>query len=327
MPDLKAGARTDVDLTVRPGVDPGTIVPVSIFKGAQPGRCLALTAGIHGYEFSPILAAQRLLSAIDPGKLSGSVILVRIAHLPAFQNRSIYINPYDRKNLNRVFPGRDEGTQSERIAAVISRDVIARCDMHIDMHSGDGTEALFPFVGIYGGKLAAQQFAMSKKIGTAFRFPLHVFYRMNSQEIVDRGRSCNRQAVAAGKPTVLVEMGEKGQRDETFVEGITNGVLNVLRSLEMLPGRPEPPLRKSTWLEGEQSVVSEHTGILYPTAQPGKEVKAGTLLARVTDYAGKLLREYVSPLDGVLMHMSFAPPINKGETIATIGPIVKEPAA
>jgi predicted deacylase len=271
------------------------------------------------------LAAQRLLTAIDPEKLSGTVILVRIAHLPAFQSRSIYINPYDRKNLNRVFPGREDGTQSERIAAVISREVIARCDMHIDMHGGDGTEALFPFVGVYGGKLASKQFAMSKKIGLAFRLPLNVLYRMDSQETVDRGRSCNRQAVAAGKPTVLVEMGEKGQRDDRFVDGITNGVLNVLRTLEMLPGQPQSPLPRSTWLQGERSVVSEHTGIFYPIVKPGDKVNAGMPVARVTDYAGKLLREYSAPIEGIVMHMSFSPPVNEGETIVTIGPVVKEP--
>jgi predicted deacylase len=145
---------------------------------------------------------------------------------------------------------------------------------------------------------------------------------MDSQETVDRGRSCNRQAVAAGKPTVLVEMGEKGQRDEKFVDGIVDGVMNVLRTLGMIPGRPEPPLAESLWLNGEQSVTSEHTGILYPLVKPGQRVSPGMPVARVTDYAAKPLREYVAAIEGVVMHMSFSPPINAGETIVTMGPVI-----
>ncbi len=67
-------------------------------------------AGVHGYEYPPILALYRLKEMIDPQSLSGTLILVHIAHLPAFQKRIIYYNPDDWKNLNRVFPGDPQGT-------------------------------------------------------------------------------------------------------------------------------------------------------------------------------------------------------------------------
>ena len=117
------GTRADLDLAVPAGRSDGaTRVPVTVFHGARPGPVLALTAGVHGFEFVPILAAQRLLARIDPATLSGTVLLVRIAHVEAFEQRVPYVNPFDRKNLNRVFPGQADGTQAERIAWAITTE-------------------------------------------------------------------------------------------------------------------------------------------------------------------------------------------------------------
>lgn len=310
-----------VDLEVPAGVDSGTFIPATIFRGRQAGPVLSITAGVHGYEFPPILAAQRLLKSLSPGLLSGTVLLVRIAHMPAFQRRSLFLNPTDGKNLNRVFPGRADGTQSERIAGVISREVIERADFHIDLHAGDGTEDLSPYVGVYGGRLAREQSAKSKLMGLAFGLPVAVLYRMETRQQVDGGRSCNRQAVAGGKPTLLVEMGAAGRRDERWVAGIENGVLNALRALGMLPG-PLAQVAAPLWCDGERSVVSEHAGILYPAAAAGQQVRTGQVLARVTDYAGTPLKDYLSPADGVLLHLQTAPPISPGEEIAAVAPLL-----
>jgi uncharacterized protein len=92
-----------------------------------------------------------------------------------------------------------------RIAWALTTEVIRRCDMHVEVHTGDGAEWLEPFVGVYGGKLAAAQYAQSRTIGLAFGFQNVIKYSMVTQEQVDWGRSLNRQAVADGRPTVLVE--------------------------------------------------------------------------------------------------------------------------
>jgi predicted deacylase len=319
---VEPGSLRHVDVQVPAGVDAGTFIPTTIFRGRKAGPVLCITAGVHGYEFPPILAAQRLLKSLSPELLSGTVLLVRIAHIPAFQRRSLFFNPMDGKNLNRVFPGRADGTQSERIADVISREVIARADLHIDLHSGDGSEDLSPYVGVYGGLLAREQLAKSKLMGMAFGFPVAVLYRMETRQQVDGGRSCNRQAVAGGKPTLLVEMGAAGRRDEKWVAGIENGVLSALRALGMLPGPPSEAAAP-IWCDGERSVVSEHAGILYPAAAAGQQVRAGQVLARVTDFTGSLLREYVSPVDGVVLQLQAAPPISPGEAIAAVAPLLK----
>jgi uncharacterized protein len=323
---VAAGTRADIDIRIPAGAsDPETYIPVTVFHGAANGPVLALTMGVHGYEFPSILAGQELLTRIDPKLLRGTVILVRLSHVEAFENRVPYVNPNDRKNLNRAFPGRADGTQTERIAWALTTEVIRRCDVHVEVHSGDGAEWLEAFAGIYGGKLASAQYASSRRIGLAFGLQNVIKYSMDTQEQVDRGRSLNRQAVADGKPTVLIEIGENGRRDRAFIDPIVSGVENLLRTLEMTSGAPRPARADTRWFEGTASADAMVTGILTPVATTGRLVKKGEVIATIRDYRGELREEVRSPSDGYVMYGLAGPPVKAGDSVATIALPSKEP--
>jgi predicted deacylase len=318
------GQRRDIDVPIPGGADPATRIPVTVFHGARPGPVLGLTAGVHGYEFPPVLAAQRLLEVLDATQLRGTVILVRLANVYAFEERVPYVNPRDRQNLNRVFPGRRDGTQSERIAWALTTEVVRRSDVLVDLHSGDGAEWLEEFVGVYGGPLATR-YDTARAVGLAFGLRNVIRYSMETREHVDRGRSVNRQAVAEGKPTVLVEIGENGRRDTSFVEPIVNGVVNALRVLEMLEGEPIPGRPDTRWFDATTSVNATTTGIFTPVARRGYEVREGMLLGTVRDYAGRVLETIVSPVNGYAMYGLAGPPVKAGESVVTIALPAKQP--
>src|ERR1700693_2526041 len=111
-------------IDVPAGNDAGTQIPVTTISGAGAGPVLALIAGNHGYEYPPILALQRLRTLIDPAKLNGTIIMVHVANMPSFLGRTVYFSPVDGKNLNRVYPGKQDGTVSERIAYAITTEII-----------------------------------------------------------------------------------------------------------------------------------------------------------------------------------------------------------
>ncbi len=169
--------RADFRIPVPAGSDGATFIPVTVIHGARPGQVLAVVAGVHGFEFAPILAAERLAGQVDPARLSGTLVIVRVANISGFEGRSPNVNPVDRKNLNRVFPGDPAGTQTERIADLISREVVARSDFLMDVHSGDGAEFLEAFVGVYGGPLATG-FPRALAVARGFGFPNIVRYSM-----------------------------------------------------------------------------------------------------------------------------------------------------
>ena len=121
---IEAGKRTDLRLEIPAGEnDPATFIPVSVLHGAEPGPVFLMVAGVHGFEFASILAAERLAEEIPLQYLRGTLIMTRPAHVSAFEERSPYVNPYDRKNLNRSFPGVADGTQTERIAYALSAEL------------------------------------------------------------------------------------------------------------------------------------------------------------------------------------------------------------
>src|SRR5258708_610342 len=148
--------RTDLQVgpvTARPGqmasgfIETGdAVIPITVINGKTDGPVLALVAGNHGYEYPPIIALQMLRPRIAPKKLAGAVIMVHVANMPSFLGRTVYFSPLDGKNLNRVYPGKPDGTASEKIASAITTEVIARCDYLLDLHCGDGNESLRPYV-------------------------------------------------------------------------------------------------------------------------------------------------------------------------------------
>ena len=324
--DVPAGTRRDLDLAVPAGATDGaTRVPVTVFHGAADGPVLALTAGVHGFEFVPILATQRLMPRLDPARLRGTVLLVRVAHVEAFEARSVYVNPHDRKNLNRVFPGKADGTQAERIAWAISTEVIRRCDAHVELHGGDGAEWMEAFAGPYGGPLAAAQYERSKTMALAFGLRNVITYEMKTQAQVDNGRSLNRQAVADGKPTVLVEIGQNGERDGVAIDTLTRGLENLLRTLKMTDGAVTPPRRDTRWFGDSAEAEATTTGIFTPVATVGRSVKKGDLIGTVTDYAGTEIERITSPVDGYVMYGLSGPPVRAGEAVVTIGILAAPP--
>jgi predicted deacylase len=113
--EIKSGTKQHFMVPIVTGHD-STFIPVSVFNGAKDGKTLGITAGVHGYEYAPIMGAQKLINSIDLEKLKGVVILVQLAGLDSFLGRSPYTSPVDGKNLNRSFPGSETGTNTEKVA-------------------------------------------------------------------------------------------------------------------------------------------------------------------------------------------------------------------
>jgi uncharacterized protein len=296
--------------------DEGTTIPVSVVHGTKPGPVLALTAGVHGQEYAPVIASQRLLRTLDPKTLTGTVILVHVANMPSYLARTIYYSPADNKNLNRVFPGRADGTLSERIAHVLTREVIERATHVVDLHCGDGNESLRPYT--YWVTTGAPAVAEAgKQMALAFGLD-HI--------VVDRDRPVDpaasvylsNTAITRGKPALTIESGGLARTDEESIAAIERGVAGLLKQLAMRADGP-PPVSQPILLERNEVLRSSGTGIFYPTVERGHTVAQGTLIGRVTDFHGRTLEEVRAPFAGEILYVIGTPAISKGEPIAFVG--------
>ncbi|MDH7512179.1 MAG: M14 family metallopeptidase [Clostridiales bacterium] len=294
----------------------GTALPVTVIHGAAKGKCLALVAGVHGYEYPPILALYRLRDMVNPQTLSGTLILVHIANLPAFQKRIIYYNPYDWKNLNRVFPGQAEGTLSQRIAYVLTEEVIKKCDYLIDLHCGDGNEALIPYTYwmISGDKNLDEA---TKHMALAFGISPIIIDESRSKDITD-SRYLGNTAILLGKPAITTESGYLGKTDEESVSRNVSGILGVMRLVQMIEGKAASPF-EPVWIDKYEVVYSKTDGLFFPRTKMGYYVHKGQLVGLTTDYFGNVKEELRAPFSGIILYIINTPPTNVGEPLYEVG--------
>jgi uncharacterized protein len=295
--------------------DEGTSIPVSVINGSRPGPVLALVAGVHGMEYPPILALQRLLKSIDPATLSGTVIMVHVANMPSFLGRTIYYSPIDKHNLNRVFPGKADGTISERIADVITREVIERATHVVDLHCGDGNESLRPYsYWITTG--AAEVSRAGRELALAFGMD-HIIVDRERPGDPDASIYLSNTAITRGKPALTIESGGMGQSDAESIAQIERGVSGVLKHLGMRSDGPAP-ITAPLFLERSEVLRSNFTGLFYARVEKGQTVAEGTVIGHVTDFHGKILEEIRSPLAGEVLYVVGTPPMNKGEPVGFV---------
>ena len=298
----------------------GTSIPLTVIHGTKEGKTLALVAGIHGYEYPPILALYRLKNNIDPKNLSGTVVLVHIANLPAFQKRMIYYNPYDWKNLNRVFPGSREGTLSQRIAFILTEEVIKKCDYLIDLHGGDGNEALIPYsYWMISGDQKMDQ--ITKDMCLAFGIKYIIIDETKTKDLTD-SKYLGNTAVRRGKPAITTESGYLGKTDEESISRNVAGILSVMRLFKMIEGDPAITT-DPVWMDRYEVVYSKTDGLFYPQVKMGYYVNKGQKVGYITDFLGNLKEELRAPFSGIILYIINTPPTSQGEPLFEVG-CVKE---
>jgi hypothetical protein len=309
---MAAGA---LDVPARGG-GPGASVPFTIVHGASVGPVLALVAGVHGFEYAPILALQRMRHAIDPARLRGTVVMVHVANLPSFLGRTVYYSPVDGQNLNRVFPGRPDGTLSERIADVITREIVARATHLVDLHGGDGNESLRPYAyWITTGDPSVAE--ASRALALAFGLDRIV---VDNERPTDAAKSLylSNTAITRGKPAITTEAGGLGQTDPSAVALIERGVSGVLRHLGMRDEGPLP-LAAPVWITRNAVLRASATGLFFPAVECGQTVTESAPIGHITDLHGHVLERISAPFGGEVMYVVRTPPITAGEPVGMIG--------
>jgi hypothetical protein len=298
----------------------GTIIPITVINGLGKGPVLACVAGIHGVEYPPILALYRLKGQVDPKTLSGTLLLVHVANVPSFARRTIYYNPSDWKNLNRVFPGEANGTLSQRIAYVLNQEVIGRCDDLLDLHGGDGNEALMPYTY---WMISADPKLNAVSRGLALAFGLrHIIIDETRTRSLSDSKYLGNTAILRGKPAITTETGALGRTDEEYVKMVLDGVHGVMQYLGMTAGKPAP-VADPVWIDKYEVLSSGTTGLFTATVKMSERVVQGQKVGFVMDYLGNVKEEVRAPFDGLVLYVLGTPPISQGEPMIEVGHLKK----
>ena len=309
-------------IEVPAGSDAALSIPIAVAHGAKAGPVLALLAGAHGTEYASIIALEKLIGEIDAKQLTGTVIILPLVNVPSFQKVVPHLNPTDGKNMNRMYPGKMDGSQTDRASYLITTQVVEQADHVIDFHGGDIDESLRPYS--YWNKTGkAEQDALSRAMVLAFGLD-HIIISADRPKDPKDSRYFENTASTRGKPSITVEAGHAGTVESDDVAALVNGTLSVMRHLKMLPGAPTPT-ESPVWVDHLADVAAEQGGVFYPLVKRGAYINAGMKIGYVTDYVGKLLFDARAKESGVLLYVRAVPSINKGDTIASVGVVGKAP--
>ena len=309
-------------IEVPAGVDAATAIPVAVIRGSKPGPVLALVSGLHGTEYASIIALEKLIQSLDPAQISGTVIILPLVNLPSFEQKVPHVNPVDGKSMNRFYPGKPDGTQTERASWLITKQVVERCDYLIDYHGGDLDENLRPYS--YWPKSGNdRQDAVTRDMVLAFGLDTIIVWSDRPRD-PNASRYLDNTAATRGKPAIAVEAGHAGTVESEDVQALVNGALSVMRYLKMLPGLATM-VEHPVWIGKIDAVASDRSGIFYPLVARGTYVEQGMKIGYVTDYFGNTIYEAHAPAAGVVLYICAVPSMKKGETVANIGEITRNP--
>jgi uncharacterized protein len=276
-------------------------IPLTVLRGGA-GPTVFITATVHGDELNGVGILRSLLNDCDWRALTGTLIAVPVANVPGFLALDRRLP--DRRDLNRSFPGRRRGSLASRLADLLFREVVLRSDFGIDLHTAGAERTNYPQVR---ADLSRPHVAA---LAEAFGCPLIV-------DTPGPERSLRRSAVAAGVPTIVYEAGSPLRLERPFIKIGVAGVLNVLRSLGMLPEAADPPplqliLRRTLWVRASAG------GILDLQAELGQPLQRGDTISVQTNPFGRGKTRLASPHSGIVLGLTQMPLVHPGDGVCNL---------
>ncbi len=298
---IAPGEAADLALTVSRSYSGRSIrLPVHVWRGKEPGPSVFVTAAVHGDEINGTGTIRHLIQERPFELRAGALVLVPVVNILAFEQLTRY-SP-DRRDLNRSFPGTKGGSLTGRLAHVIFRNIVARCDYGIDLHTAAVRRTNYPNIR------ADMEQEATARLATLFGGEL-VLNTPGTEGTL------RREAMSAGCATIVLEAGEVWKVEPSVVEYTLRGIRNVLVGLNMVDGEVTKPAfrvmaEQTRWMRAEKG------GFLRFHVRPGDTVEKNQPLATNTSLSGQDQSVIVAPRDGVVLGMTTLPAVSPGDPVA-----------
>lgn len=302
--NVEPGENTLIEINVA-RLPSGTPIdlPVHVIRCEVPGPTVLLSAGMHGDEVNGIEIIRRFLNKNPQGKLlKGSIIAMPIINVYGFINFARYVP--DGKDVNRSFPGKEDGSLASMVAHVLTTKILPHVDFGMDFHTGGASRTNFPQLRFEEGDALAQE------IADAFRAP----FTLNSKVIEG---SFRETAKNMGKSVVVFEGGETLRIDPKTVDEGLNGIKRVLKHYGMIERAPKA--NPSRFFKESHWVRAEVSGLFRHKKESGKKVKEGQTIGYISSPTNDYSVKVKSPYNGYIIGHNNFPLIHKGDALFHIG--------
>lgn len=296
------------------------MIPITVITNGQ-GPTALLTGGNHGDEYEGPIALQQLAWEIQPQDVSGRIIIVPYMNYPAFR-AGTRVSPIDQVNLNRAFPGRADGTATQKIANYFNDVLVPMADVVLDYHSGGKTLDFLPYAAAHYLDDKQQQAACVEAV-KAFGAP----YSMMMLEIDSVGMF-DTAVEQQGKLFVTTELGGGGSATARSAGIAVTGARNLLRHTGILAGEIEPADNPQLldMPDGSCFHFATRDGMLQMRADLGEVVEAGQPIAWIwpPDRTGIAPEEVLANRAGIIAARHFPGLVQSGDCLAVIADLIPE---
>lgn len=250
------------------------MIPVTVVKNGA-GPTALLTGANHGDEYEGPIALFDLAQSLRAEEVSGRVIIIPAMNQPAFA-AGTRTSPIDKGNMNRAFPGRPDGTVTEKIADYFQRVLLPMADVVLDFHSGGKTLDFLPFCAAHilpDKRQEAEAFRLVRAFGAPFSVKMLE---------IDAVGMYDTAAEEMGKVFVTTELGGGGTASARTAEIARRGCRNLLIAAGILNGQAE--VKPTEWLDmpdGTCFTFAEDAGLIRFCADLGEEVALGQTIALI----------------------------------------------
>ena len=277
--------------------------PYIHLKGTRSGSRTVILAGIHGDELNGINVVHRLTEILEPGNINGQIILLPIANIPGFHILSRYLP--DRRDLNRLFPGSQKGSEGSRLAQFIWKSFIEDADFAIDLHSASYERWNYPHVRGDMSNIRVKELASSFGVDVA----------VHSRGVVG---SLRRHATENGIPVLLLEAGQSNRFEKEVVERGVLGCLSVLAEkgiIKTWPADFKKPKRLTEYMSKSYWHRSPVGGLFEPFAKPGDRVESGEVIGVIRSLMGENKSRVKAQKSGTIIGINLHPQVVPGRAL------------
>ena len=300
---------TKSELELRPAQLPSggwMSMPLIVIHGARPGPTVWLSAAIHGDEVAGVEVIHRVLGLVDPKSMAGTLLACPVVNVPGFASGDRYFP--DRRDLNRSFPGSGRGSLTSRFAHALMKEVVSRCSVGIDLHTGSDHRKNFPQIR---GDLNDPR---TRELAAAFGAPVALHSRVRDGSLRDA-------AVRKGATVLVYEGGEAWRFDEAAISVGATGTLNVLRHLKMIEVGAFDAAPETTFLQTSRWIRAPRSGVCRVLVELGDRVSKSQPIAVVSDAYGSSESQVRATAASLVIARLEQPIVHRGDALVHVAPL------
>jgi hypothetical protein len=299
------GSRQSIDIPLPSFYTHSSVnMPVHVVHGRRPGPVLLVSAAVHGDEINGVEIIRRLLTHKSIDRIKGTLIAIPVVNVYGFVSKSRYLP--DRRDLNRSFPGSENGSMASRLANVLMTQILPHTTHIIDLHTGAVNRENLPQI-----RAKLRDNPELETLARAFGVPVI----LNAEFLENSFRAA---AFDRGIGVLLYEAGEALRFDEVSIRAGVRGVLQVMIELDMRPRNKRPRKVDSMVANTSRWVRAGQSGILRSLVATGTKVQEGDLLAYINNPLGENTEELISPISGIIIGKTNLPLVFAGEALFNI---------